>query len=300
LVATSKNVGNPNTNPDMNDLPDQDEAMLIFDDFDDFDEFITYKPPTRDNIIREYLRNDHHTQKCIILNKDTANFGFWEGRLRSKLDSVGCAGHIFHEHDGIVPVHAPIPEQRFETSEDFNARKAAFMEVEHAAIYIVNLHLPKKFAIRYDDDGGLTAKCLYDRLAARYKRSRAKGIHEATRKFLDVRIMDGDTVKYSWDFLRAYFELETVTRMFCDVKNTSFEEYMLPEGTAKILLVQNTLHVEWLKVWRDSVKIEEETFIELVKSLGTAHYLSACGEQKCTRCKRHNHKIKDCLKFHPK
>lgn len=36
------------------------------------------------------------------------------------------------------------------------------------------------------------------------------------------------------DFLMAYVELQNVTRMFCDVKNTSFEEYMLPEGTAKI------------------------------------------------------------------
>ena len=88
--------------------------------------------------------------------------------------------------------------EHLEKPEDFDPRKFAFMEEEYAAIYIINLHLPKKFAIRHNDN--VTAKTSYDRMAARYMRSRAKKIHEVTQEFLDVRLRDEDTFKYSLDF----------------------------------------------------------------------------------------------------
>ena len=262
--------------------------------WDDFDWFTLPKDATRDQIIKEYHIYDH-LRKNRILNK-TTNFRHWEDQLRGDLKDVDCAGHIFHENDKIVPIHVPIPKH-LGRPEDFDARKFAFIEEEYAAIYIINLHLPKKFAIRHDDN--VTAKSSYDRMAARYKRSRAKKIHEVTQEFLDVRPRDEDTSKYSLDFSMAYHKLEDVTRMFCDAKDTAFEAYMIPEGTAKLLFVQKTLHVDWFKFWRVSNKIEEMELWQLVKSLQEAHYLPASGVQKCTRCKRHNHIIEDCFKWHP-
>ena len=166
--------------------------MLIWDDFD---WSALPKDATRDQIIKEHHGDGRSPSCCKILNK-TTNFKFWEGRLGSELASVDCAGHIFHERDGTVPIHVPIPKD-LEKPEDFDARKFAFME-EYAAIYIINLHLPKKFAIRHNDN--VTAKTSYDRMAARYMRSRAKKIHEVTQEFLDVRLRDEDTFKYSLDF----------------------------------------------------------------------------------------------------
>jgi hypothetical protein len=132
-----------------------------------------------------------------------------------------------------------------------------FAEEEYSAIYIVNSLLPKKLAIHHNDE--ITAKSSYDRVTAQYKCNRATGIHEVTQKFLDVRLRNGDTSKYSLDFSNAYSKLQDVTRMFRDVKNTTFEEYMIPEGTAKNLFVQRTLDVDWLKFWRSSIKIEDMT-----------------------------------------
>jgi hypothetical protein len=74
----------------------------------------------------------------------------------------------------------------------------------------------------------------------------------------------------------AHHKLEDVTRMFCDAKDTAFEAYMILEGTAKLPFVQKTLHVDWLKFWRDSNKILDQMELwQLVKSLQEAHYLPA-------------------------
>lgn len=285
--------------------PDQEETIFILDDYEgelssqfieDYNEI--FAPPTRDKLNAKYYGvYGSHTRNDNLLN-ETANFRFWEIKLRDRLEYVDCAGHIFHDIDGIEPVHAPAPRDS-ESPEKFNARKAAFMEEEYSAIYIINLLLPQELALRHDEET-TTAKSSYDRMVAQYKRGRAKEIHEVTKQFLDIRLRNEDTGKYCMDFRMAYGKLEDVTRIFCDVNNANFEEFMLPEGTAKLLFVQRTMHVDWLKFWRDSIKIEKEELWELVKSLHMAHYLPASKVQKCTRCKRHNHKIKDCLKFHPK
>jgi hypothetical protein len=245
------------------------------------------------NIVVETITNPQHAEHSA--KPPTSSFGR-VGYLVNWILSISLV--ISSIRWTIVPIHAPTLQHPFETSEEFNARKDAYKEEVHAAIYIINLHLPKKLAIH--DDDGVTIKNSYDRMTARYKRSRAKEINKVTQQFLDIRLINEDTGKYCMDFQTAYQVLEDVTRMFCDVKNASFEEFMLPEGTAKLLFVQKTMHVDWLKFWRDSIKIGEEKLWELVKGLQMAHYLPACSEQKCTRCKRHDHKIKDCLKFHPK
>ena len=279
--------------------------MFILDDYEgelspqfieDYNEI--FAPLTRDKLIAKYYGvYGSHPRIDNMLN-ETANFRFWEIKLRDRLEYVGCAGHIFHDIDRIELFHAPAPRDS-ESPEKSNARKAAFMEKEYSAIYIINLLLPQELALRHDEET-TTAKSSYDRTVAQYKRGRAKEIHEVTKQFLDIRLRNEDTRKYCMDFRMAYGKLEDVTRMFCDVKSIKFEDYMLPEGAAKILFVQKTLHVDWLKFWRDSNKIEEKQLWQLIKSLQEAHWLPASKIQKCTRCKRHNHQIKDCLKFHPR
>lgn len=134
-----------------------------------------------------------------------------------------------------------------------------------------------------------------------YRPNREAEMHKALQRFLNVKFRNEDTENYCDDFLSAWDTLRDKTRRFCKAKKASLEEYMLPEGTAKLMFFNPTLQIEWLRYWRGHANVQETNLEDLVRSLSSEPlpaYLEH-GEQKCTRCKRHSHKNKDCSKQHP-
>jgi hypothetical protein len=196
------------------------------------------------------------------------------------------------------------------------------------------LYLPEKWALRPNEK--TTAKKSYEKLVAPYKRERATELQDVAREFSNVRLRHGDSVQYCMEFWAAYYKLQDVTEMFCEVKNVFFlecvpyydynrwiplaryvesgeclfpGEYVVPkectwlfdEESLKHVFFKMTFGVKWLKPWRRSVEIEEMTLWDLVMSLSRKPLPAAVqyGRQRCTRCKRHVHRNRECFKQHP-
>jgi hypothetical protein len=230
---------------------------------------------------------------------DNTNLCHWELKLQFKLLSADCDGHIFHDDTARItrskPVHAPV-RQDSESSEEFMIRKVEFLYRDEDAIEIVNIYLPKRLALCRP--AGTTAKSAYDQMITRYKEGRALDIFEVSRSFSDVMIDHENTLQYTKDFMAAYYKLDEVTRMYCEVHNLDFEKYMVPEGAAKLQFFQKTFSVEWLNAWRCTVNVEEMELWDLVKSLRW-YRNSEYEEKSCIRCKRHRHKNRECFEQHP-
>jgi hypothetical protein len=227
----------------------------------------------------------HRPNETYILN-ETTNYIDWEKELQCTLFIAMCASHIFHD-TGLAPIHAPT-QKATETEQEYKDREEDYnhwMYKELQAAEIVNAYLPQEWRIVYAGYG-VPAKRFYDAEINDYKRGRVEKIHELTRKFWDVKIEHEDTYQYIVDFLAVYRELEDVTTMFCELNNTSFEDYMVPEGSAKLHFFQRTLDVDWLEPWRRSVKLGKTSLWDLVASLfrqrsphGVDYH-----KEKCTMC----------------
>lgn len=253
----------------------------------------------------------------------------WINDLQAKLAKEGVIGHVYHQFEGIRPIHRPAaPTDEIDSADYLTGLDAYATAVETwtlGEIRAKNIILGRlNPTMRPRNHDRITAHQLYQSITDSRRETATAPYALALEEFLRTKFES-----HADDYINKFLaNLQGLNDAAETLHATTGTEYHVPRGLAAAIFVQGTRHIPWLTNWRDMRACTDQNSYATLESLMSTIRIASGNrtvdptpqaapppqpnrvfatrepterldpEAKCRRC-NHRHKNRECFKQHP-